>query len=244
MNIAVVEDEIIDCQKLVSGIKRYCFENNIFARIVPMRSGEEFLNSFTSGAFDIVFLDIYLKEASGMDVAYKIREKDKDCLLIFATSSIDFAVEGYRVRASGYLVKPYEYDKLKEILKLCDITLLKRARFIEIKESRRMIKVLLSDIVYIDYYNHYVQIHNKDCMHKSYIPFNDIAQRLEDCPQFLRCYRNCMLNMDEVLSIENKSFLMSNGEQLPIARAQHNELCQKYADYAFAKLAKKNEGQE
>ena len=52
------------------------------------------------------------------------------------------------------------------------------------------------------------------------------------------CYRNCIVNMDAVRSMEPADFVMENGERVPIARAQRAALRQQYADYAFDKLEK------
>ena len=62
-------------------------------------SGEEFLSRFTAGLYDLVVLDIFMGDLTGVDVARKIRETDHNVRLVFCTTSNDFASESYEVAA-------------------------------------------------------------------------------------------------------------------------------------------------
>ena len=73
-------------------------------------SGEAFLASYRPGLFDLIILDIFMKEITGMDTARKIRESDQTVRIVFSTSSNDFASESYEVNACYYLKKPYGTD--------------------------------------------------------------------------------------------------------------------------------------
>ena len=183
-----------------------------------------------------IFLDIYMPGLSGIETASEIRKLDANCLLVFSTTSSDFAVKSFRVRAFDYLVKPYKYEQLAEIMTLAEKALNKSSRYIEVKESREMVKILIRDILYADYDNHYIQIHTKENIIKTYLSFQDFSPLLLKYPQFLNCYRNCIINMDSVDSLHDNDFVLTNGERLPITRAKRLEIRQLYADYAFQKL--------
>ena len=99
-----------------------------------------------------------------------------------------------------------------------------------------MVKILIRDILYADYDNHYIQIHNKENIIKTYLSFQDFSPLLLKYPQFLNCYRNCIINMDSVDSLHDHDFVLTNGERLPITREKRLEIRQLYADYAFQKL--------
>ena len=62
-------------------------------------SGEEFLSRFTAGLYDLVVLDIFMGDLTGVDVARKIRETEHNVRLVFCTTSNDFASESYEVAA-------------------------------------------------------------------------------------------------------------------------------------------------
>ena len=235
MQIAIVDDLKSERDLLSSYIVRYCKENSISLNLVKFACGEEILAAKTT-SFDIIFLDIYMPGLSGLETASEIRKLDTNCLLVFSTTSSDFAVKSFRVRAFDYLVKPYKYEQLAEIMSLAEKALNKSSRYIEVKESREMVKVLIRDILYADYDNHYIQIHTKDNIIKTYLPFQDFSPLLLEYPQFLNCYRNCIVNMDSIDSLYDNDFVLTSGERIPITREKRSEIRQLYADYAFQKL--------
>ncbi|MEG0630089.1 MAG: LytTR family DNA-binding domain-containing protein [Christensenellaceae bacterium] len=234
--VAIVEDQLSDQQVLSQYLEQYRTHHQISIQIQIFSSGEDFLKNFTNGAFDIVFLDIYMNGMDGMKVAKSLREIDEDCILIFSTTSENHAVQSYRVRAFDYLLKPYTYQQFFEVLTLCSAVLQKKAHYIEVKAGRIMLKILLKDIIYVDYYNHYIQIHTPNRIIKTYMPFADFSKMLSAYPQFLCCYRNCIVNMDEVNEIHEKDFCMKNNEMVPIAGANKTEIKQCYANYIFDRL--------
>lgn len=236
MNIAIIDDSEMDRQKLSDYIMRYCRTHTIFAELEQFCNGETFLAVFSRKDFDVIFLDIIMDGIDGMDTARRIRGHDASCLLIFTTTSQDFAVESFRVRAFDYLVKPFEYVQFEEVMDLCEAALLRYARYIEVKEGRENVRILLRDILYADYSNHYVQIHTKRRMIRTYIPFGEFSPMLLSQPQFLYCYRNCIVNLDEVASLDEKDFILHSGERVPIGRTLRPTVRQRYADYAFEKL--------
>ena len=93
-----------------------------------------------------------------------------------------------------------------------------------------MVRVLLDDIIYCDYENHYIRIHTARRMVRSYMQFRELSKLLIGYAQFQCCYRNIIINMDQVQEMEHADFLMSNGERIPMRRQERLEIRQKYAD--------------
>ncbi|KAI4442693.1 LytR/AlgR family response regulator transcription factor [Schaedlerella arabinosiphila] len=121
MRIAIVDDLSEDAGKLREFICRWAQEQGIFLVPAPavFESGEALLAGFAPNTFDVVFLDIYMSGMTGMEAAKKIREQDNICQLIFTTTTREFAVDSYDVAAAFYLVKPYSYEKLAQVLTRC-----------------------------------------------------------------------------------------------------------------------------
>ena len=69
--------------------------------------------------FHIILLDILMPLLNGMDTARELRQYDKTVKIIFLTSSPEFALESYDVKAYSYLLKPVTYEKLEETLNEC-----------------------------------------------------------------------------------------------------------------------------
>lgn len=70
--------------------------------------------------------------------------------------------------------------------------------------------------------------------------FADFSPMLEPYPQFLWCYRNCMVNMDYIKSMDDKDFILKNDERIPISRARKSEVRQAYANYVFDYITESN----
>lgn len=196
-------------------------------------SAQTFLKSMQHFDFHLVFLDIYMQQTTGVEIAKTVRRKFPDCQIVFTTASSEHAVEAFRLRALDYLTKPYSYEMLEESLHRFDAVSDKFVRYIEVKEGRYLTRILLSDILYTDYSNHYIQIHTTNCVIRSYMSFGDFSPMLEPYPQFLWCYRNCMVNMDYIESLEERDFILKNKERIPISRARKKEITQAYANYLF-----------
>lgn len=233
MITAIVDDLIKDIKILEENIKRYCQEHKIHMQIHKFTNESAFVQSLDNTEYSLVFLDIYMEQETGIRLAQHIRKHYPKCQIVFTTASREHALEAFRVRALDYLVKPYTYEELTEAMKRFEEVAGRFAHFIEVKEGRYQTRILVDDILYTDYSNHYIQIHTTSCVVRSYMSFTDFAPMLESYPQFLWCYRNCLVNMEHIESLEDRDFLMKNKKRVPISKARKNEVTQAYANYLF-----------
>ena len=193
-------------------------------------SGEDFLSQFQPEAWDVIFIDQYMDGLSGIDTARKIREKDKLAALVFVTTSVSHAVESYGVRASGYLVKPYEYGDFEKTMELAGVEKIRSARFVRVEQE----KVLLREILWCDKDEHYTQIHtDRRGVLRFRLPFGELAGLLAPYPQFLPCYKGCIVNAERVERIDALVFRMDNGAGVPFAQREKKKLEGLYSSYLF-----------
>lgn len=92
------------------------FQKGIFLVISLSLNQEKNFWRQQKSPFTVVFLDIYMNGANGIEIAREFRMSDSDCFLIFTTTSTDHALEGFRVRALHYLVKPYNEKEISTLL--------------------------------------------------------------------------------------------------------------------------------
>lgn len=236
MHIAIIDDVAEDREIVRKHGAGYMEAHAITAQFIEYSSGEEFLKEFNKQSFDIVFLDIFMKGENGMEIAKQMRKRDAACILIFTTSSPDFAIEGYQVKASNYVLKPITYEKMEKTLSALVLEQKEAKSYIEIKEGRVMVKVSLRNILFTDYYNHYIQIHTVKHVYRTYLSFAEFEKMLEGYPQFISCYRNIMVNLDYVDSMDSKDFILKDGCHIPIAKPRRQEIRQLFADYLFKKI--------
>lgn len=236
MYIAIVEDQSKDIMWLKHHIEAFMQTEKIQAHIECFINETTFMKQFVPGKYTLIFLDIYLGEENGMELAQKIRKSDRECLLVFVTLSDSHAIESYEVRAFYYLKKPLEAEDLFHVLRLCENTLKYKASFIQIKEGRIMVKILVSEILYADTDRHYVQIHTINGIRRSRMKFDELWKMLVEDSRFLICYRNTMVNMDYINYINKKDIVLTTGEIVIIQRNRYTQIRQSYCDYCFEKM--------
>lgn len=235
MRIAIIEDSSADAALLFGNIRRYCQTNNIHMQVDQFETGYSFLSACKRFVYDLAFLDIFLKgdTRTGIDISSRLREKYPQCQFIFTTTSREHAVDAFRLHALDYLAKPYNYDDFADSMDRFSDRFRQFEHYITLKEGRQQTRVLIKDIMYTDYHNHYIQVHTTSNMIRTYMSFADFAPLLEPYQEFLWCYRNCLVNMNYIATVDEKDFVLKNGERLPLSRMRKNEIVQTYADYIF-----------
>ena len=179
MNIAIIDDSMEEARQLSGYVQTYFHSVHILQRTELFTAAADFLQVWKKDSYQLVFIDIYLgQETLGLGIAEQIRREDKSCVIIFTTSSSDFALKGYEVRALDYLLKPIGYDRFCRAMEYAHRELENTGRYIEVKVSRIMVKILLDDICYADYSNHYIQIHTPQRMYRTSMRFEDFSKVL------------------------------------------------------------------
>lgn len=225
-DLAACRGELRDC------LNRYLDEN--YAGDTPVieefESGEAFLSHFTPEAYDIIFIDQYMDGLSGIGTAEKIRERDETVALVFVTTSLDHAIESFSVRACGYLVKPYPYEKFEKTMELARLEKIRNARFIRVEKN----KVLLREILWCGQDDHYVEVHTeKRGIFRFRLPFGEFTGQLAPYPQFLTCYKGCIVNLERAERIDGLDFVMDTGERVPFSARDRKKIEALFDEYTF-----------
>jgi len=236
MRIIVCDDTESDRLSTCQLIDKYLKEVNCAADILVYESGVKLLerlgNIKTDGPM-IAFLDIYMPGVSGVDVAKKIRETDKDMVIIFTTTSPDHGLDGYSVKAFQYLLKPVEYPKLKDTLDDCMELFADFLQYLEVIVDRVAVKIPLKDIIFIEIHAHYGLIHTAKEVTKCRLTLDEVEQQLKG-KNFLRTHRSFIVNMRYISNVDDNDFIMTNGESVPIRKNDKLKIKQEYMDYIFA----------
>ena len=117
MTIAICDDSAIDCLLSKFLISEYFKKHRKTCDIVTYETGAKLIFDFEDGAvFDIVFMDIYVGEELGIDIARRLRNEGYDNLLIFSTITPEYAIASYSVKANGYILKPFSTERIESVL--------------------------------------------------------------------------------------------------------------------------------
>ena len=237
MKIAVCEDMHSDATALCEHIEDYFSRMGYMGEVTTFETGEELLAAFTPGAFSIVFLDIYLPGLSGMDTARRIREADPDCLLIFVTVSLDHAMDGFEVRASGYVVKPLDRSKMDKALFMCREVLQKNALAIEIPTGRdTTMTLLLPNIQYLEVLGNRLCFHLHGGVFEARMTLGE-AEAMVGGEPFLRCHKSYVVNMNHVERVGSQDLTMKNGDIVPMRINGRNEVKAEIARFLAGRTA-------
>ncbi len=223
MNIAICEDNADDTLLLQRHMENYLKSKSCHGVIRSFSSAEELLAAYSPGAFDLIFLDIYLPGISGMEAARTIRLTDRDCLFVFTTVTPDFSMEGFLVQAGGYMLKPINAHKLETTLHMCREVFERSARVIEIPQTGGMLPLFLSQIEYIEIYGNDALFHTRKDVIKTRMSLSEIEEKLGD-KAFLRCHRSYIVNMNHVAEIGEQDFKMTGGHIVPIRKNGKKEI--------------------
>lgn len=241
MNIAIIDDTATDRTLLSAFLKRYLKKSvpKCEFHIYEFESGEAFFSTYAHTMFDLLFIDYYMHGMSGMEVAREVRSTNHSCAIFFTTTSPDYAIESFLVKASGYLLKPYKYAELFQLLNLCDVLQQYAAKpFVEYRDGKNNYRLFLSDIISCTTNGHYVIISLKD---REYLrirsSFDAFSTPLLSYPQFLITCRGYLINMDYVSSVEDCDFIMKNNASIPITKKNKTEIKGIYEKYQFLKTA-------
>lgn len=232
MKVAIIDDLYLCRNKIRESLNRYLVKH--YAGETPVveefESGESFLSHFTPEAYDIIFVDQYMNGLSGIDTAKQIRTKDALVALIFITTSFDHAIDSFSVRACGYLVKPFLYEEFEKTIELAQLNKIRNARFIRVEQS----KILLRKILWCNQDKHYVQIHtDRQGILRFRLPFVELIKLLAPYPQFLICYKCCIVNMERAERIDELDFVMDTGERILFSKRNKKTIRTLFDEYMF-----------
>ena len=109
MRLALVDDDAEIRSLLRAYVQRYNTEYGTSISTYDFTRGSDLLHNYKRGVFDVIFLDIGMPGINGMETATQIRRIDDAVALVFVTHLAQFAVQGYEVQASDYIIKPLSY---------------------------------------------------------------------------------------------------------------------------------------
>lgn len=186
-------------------------------RILEYDSGEALTNSPFATQLDICFLDIEMKALSGMETAKVLRKQGAASILIFVTAYPDYVFQGYEVHAFHYILKPYQEQKIAEVLRSAVKELgLHETQFYTVEQKSQTIKLPLNEILAFQSDRRKIIVRQKDSQLDFYGRLDDIAAELPDF--FLRIHNRYLVNLNHVTALSNDG-LICGGETFPISRA-------------------------
>ncbi|MDR0831755.1 MAG: LytTR family DNA-binding domain-containing protein [Bacillales bacterium] len=217
IKIAIVDDTLSEYENLKNYISKYFKNSQDVVTISYFSDGKEIVAKY-KGDFDIILMDIDMPIMDGMTAAFKIREIDKEVVIVFITNLSTYAIKGYEVNALSYLLKPLNYFIFSEQMNKIVERLKKNIKqSILVTTSTSTDKVLIKDILYIESDGHYVEIVTSKEKYFTNGPLKKYEQNFSDT--FAKCNNNYLVNLSNVASVKGDLVLLSKCDyKLKISR--------------------------
>ena len=230
IRIGVVEDDPAACQIILDYLNRYQREQGEEFVVSAFNDGATLVDHYTP-IYDILLLDIEMKQMDGMTAARRIRERDNDVVIVFVTAAPQYAISGYEVQALSYLLKPVPWFAFSQELKRSIDTVHRRSdNSMLVETGSKQIRVNLTDIVYIESIRHTIIIHTMGGKLSITGTLKELESRLAD-HDFFRSNSCYLVNLRYVAAVEDQDCVMSNGERLRISRPRKKAFLTALADY-------------
>ena len=234
MLIAIVDDIAKERKLLIGYITNHLKKCNIHADFLEYESGEAFLKASKAQTFHVVFLDIYMGHLNGIDTAKEFRKYNKDCLLIFTTTSTDHALEGFQVRAMHYLVKPYSGHDISDLMDEILVRIPAPEKYIEVTINGSLIQIPYKDIVYAEHFSHMIHIHlASQTVLVTRQSFGDFTTPLQSDARFFICSRGVIVNLEYVVDFDGTAFVLADQEHILVSRKLIKTARQTFMDFLF-----------
>ena len=225
IQIAICDDRTEELERTYSMIETYHHlhpELNISSR--KYQSGDDLLEYISARKhFDIYLLDILMPSANGIEVGTAIRQNDDTAVIIYLTSSPDYALQSYQVDAGGYLLKPFAQEDLFVILDkvIAKLDAEDQKRFVFQTHNGGIESIPYAHLLYLEYYQHRLIAHTTEDKTLQSIcyrePFTELTASLTDS-RFLKIAASVVVNMQHIRNISAREIRLSTEEKLSISR--------------------------
>ncbi len=199
-------------------------------------SAEDFLPSFRKGVYDLAFLDIIMDEMNGIELAKKMRELDPHTLIVFQTTSREYAFDAFPVHPFDYLIKPCRQEEVDNVLAEAEralsagdpeITVMARS---ELRVPVRTICAAVASGRGVE-----LRLTNAQPLRTSET-FRSISEKLEPFPNFLQINRGVIVNMDQVLAPEGNCMKMKDGSLQPVKVNGRGAVMKEFNQYMISRV--------
>lgn len=229
-----IDDEPLALKQMSSYIEKTPF----LELVGQFENAYEALEFIQNNEVDLMFVDINMPDLNGMDF---VKTLDNPPRVIFTTAYSEYAIEGFRVDALDYLLKPIGYsDFLKSANKAHQwfkkqqppIEVKASEEFLMIKSEHKIIRINFSDIKYIEGMREYVRIHL--ISQKPIMSLMSMKKLEETLPQgsFMRVHRSYIVSLDKITVIERNRIIFDKDIYIPVSE-QYKLKFQEYLDKNF-----------
>lgn len=237
IHIAICDDSKQERQILAALFKRYQELHATPLQIHIFQNGFSLLDAIDQGKrFDITILDILMPGENGIEIARNIRASGTDTEIIFLTSSPEYAVDSYEVKAQNYLLKPVTEEKFFASIDSILAKLDKKdtASFIIYTTEKQYSRIRVSSLVYGEVTHRTITLHLADqTMISAVMTFTEFQDILKAYPDFIYPHRSYAVNMNYIQYVTKSDIILTDGQKIPLSRNNYTKISEQFLNFAY-----------
>lgn len=243
LRIAVCDDDKEILPQIVRNIEA-CLDGRGYRDITlqAFESGLDLVNAVKRHErFDIILLDVLMPLMNGMETAREIRLMDKTVKIIFLTSSAQFALDSYDVKAFSYILKINSGGKLAAVLQEAIAETANTAgEFTMLKTRTGYIKVHFHSLEYLEILGRTITFYLSDGQR---LEVSGTLTEMEELflgqERFIKPHRSYIVNMDCIRRLDRNEITMLNNHKIPVSKNLSHDVKKGYMNYSFHRGGKK-----
>lgn len=237
IHIAICDDSKQERQILAVLFKRYQELHATPLQIHIFQNGFSLLDAIDQGKrFDITILDILMPGENGIEIARNIRASGADTEIIFLTSSPEYAVDSYEVKAQNYLLKPITEEKFFASIDsiLAELDEKDTASFIIYTTEKQYSRIRVSSLVHGEVTHRTITLHLADqTMISAVMTFTEFQDILKAYPDFIYPHRSYAVNMNYIQYVTKSDIILTDGQKIPLSRNNYMKISEQFLNFAY-----------
>lgn len=225
MNCLIVDDELL-AQEV---IEHYLSRIEGMVLVGKCNNAIEAFAALNRHPVDLMFLDIKMPEITGLDFIRSLKHPPK---IILTTAFTEYALEGYELDVSDYLLKPVSFERfIKAVDKVRRVQdqiaptpiLPAEADSFYVKSDRKLVKVIPSEIIYIESQKNYLYIHTTEQKILTYSTLNNMEESLNRYDYLIRVHKSYMINKNLIRQIDNGIIILKTDAEIPLGASYRDD---------------------
>ena len=236
MKIAICDDDEMLCHQLEEMILQLGENEDVLVQIFVFFDGKSLWEYMKQGnRFDLMFLDIEMKQMNGIAVGQALRDSlgDEECRVVYISGMESYAMELFAVRPMDFVVKPVTQDKIKKIWDLYGKLYQRDQRMFHYPVNGSVNYIAFHRIRYFQLYNRKVEIHTTNG--ETLIFYGKISdvRKQTDAGRFIQISRSELVNYNAIEEYRGDSVVLQGGDILPIVASRRKAAGQQISKYMW-----------
>lgn len=223
-----IDDEPLALRQLAAYLRKVPF----FELVDTCQSALESMVILEKQEVDVIFIDINMPDLNGLDF---VRSLQQPPMVVFTTAYQEYAIEGYKVDAIDYLLKPFGMsdvlraaDKVKrqyDLLHVAHLSPVDEDDALFLKTEYKVVRIQTSHIVYVEGMSEYLRIHLSDQTKPIVVllSMKKMEERLDDY-DFMRIHKSYIINLHHIVEINKSRVVLDIDKEIPIGDSYRNNL--------------------